>query len=144
MMAQIASALQDFVAEVNKVRINTQTGSLTIYHNLEGRNFETILEQLHQLGIVTSDISGDRSSAAARVSGAMAALNQRFQVATEGTVDLRFLVPLLLAMFALRQLLSKQSPMSKIVPWYSLAWFAFDSFMKFHTAQERSRQDSNP
>jgi hypothetical protein len=50
---------------------------------------------------------------------------------TDGVMDLRSLLTLTLALFALGQLV-KQGPQLDTIPWYLLAWFAFDSFVKLH------------
>jgi hypothetical protein len=55
--------------------------------------------------------------------------------ATAGSVDLRFLFPLLLSLLALRQIFTK-SPGLKTSHWYVLAWYAFDSFMKLNNTKE--------
>jgi len=46
-------------------------------------------------------------------------------------MDLRFLFPLILTLLALQQLFSK-SPCLNTAPWYILAWYAFDSFLKLN------------
>lgn len=58
-------------------------------------------------------------------------LNEFARRMTDGEIDLYLLVPLGLSAFALRQLLVKGWELEEI-PWYVLAWYAFDSFMKFH------------
>ncbi len=47
---------------------------------------------------------------------------------TRGWVDLKTVIPLGLGAIALRQLLTKGFQLEDI-PWYVLAWYAFDSFM---------------
>jgi hypothetical protein len=51
-------------------------------------------------------------------------------------VDLRFLFPLSLSLLALRQLLVKGWQL-ELIPWYVLAWYAFDSFIKLHPTEIR-------
>lgn len=50
---------------------------------------------------------------------------------TNGTVDARSLTSLFLGGFALRQLILK-GPQLDDLPWYVVAWYALDSFVKFH------------
>jgi hypothetical protein len=48
-------------------------------------------------------------------------------------------MPLFLSLLALRQLFSK-SPRLKTAPWYILAWYAFDSFLKLNDPPEKRSQ----
>jgi hypothetical protein len=58
-------------------------------------------------------------------------LNTQISDLTHDLVDLRTLAPLGLGAIALRQLLIKGLQLEDI-PWYVLAWYAFDSFVKLH------------
>ncbi len=57
--------------------------------------------------------------------------NRRVHRATDGSVDLRMLVPLSLAALAVRQLF-RAGPRLANAPWYVLAYYAFDVFHKLH------------
>jgi Protein of unknown function (DUF5132) len=57
--------------------------------------------------------------------------NEQVKQTTAGIVDLRSLVPAGLAALALRQLLAKGLQLDEI-PWYTLAWYGFDTFMKLN------------
>lgn len=61
----------------------------------------------------------------------MTDVDTRIRELTNGTVDARSLTSLFLGGFALRQLLVK-GPQLDDLPWYVLAWYALDSFVKFH------------
>ncbi|WP_066380132.1 MULTISPECIES: hypothetical protein [unclassified Anabaena] len=54
---------------------------------------------------------------------------------TDGVADLRLLMPMVLGLFAIRQLLVQGLKLNDI-PWYILAWCAFDSFIKLHNSTE--------
>lgn len=60
-------------------------------------------------------------------------LNAQVRDISHDLVDLRTLAPLGLGAIALRQLLLKGLQVEDI-PWYVLAWYAFDSFIKLHPA----------
>jgi hypothetical protein len=62
-------------------------------------------------------------------------LNAQTLAMTDGWVDLRMLVPLGFGAIALRQLLVKGIHPDAI-PWYVMAWYAFDTFYKFNQEQE--------
>jgi hypothetical protein len=138
-MSQVASAIKVFFPQIHRVRTNVQTGSLTVYYEHEQVNFEEMLSQLSSFGVIIDDearVLPETSQAAANLTRVMAGLNQRVKQATEGTLDLRFLIPLFLSLLALRQLFSK-SPRLKTAPWYVLAWYAFDSFLKLNEPTEK-------
>ena len=142
-MSQIASAIAVFFPQIHKIRTNIQTGSLTVYYEGEQVNFEEILSQLPSFGVIIEDgakILPETSQAAANLTSVMAGLNQRVKQATEGSFDLRILMPLFLSLLALRQLFSK-SPRLKTAPWYLLAWYAFDSFLKLNEPPEKHSPD---
>jgi Heavy metal associated domain 2 len=141
-MAQIASALKGFFPQIDRVRSNAQTGSITIYYSGDSDSFTEALTTLQDLGIIVTDAPMGKSQAAVAVTSAIANLNQRFNQATAGSVDLRFLFPLLLSVLALRQILTK-SPGLKTSPWYVLAWYAFDSFMKLNNTKESPQSNDH-
>jgi hypothetical protein len=134
-MAEIANALKTFVTSIEKVHTNAQTGSITISFRGETKQLEDAFSNLSQFGVILNDIPIAESTASDKVTAAMAGLNQRVKLATEGSLDLRFLFPLLLALLAVRQMVSK-SPRLNTAPWYVLAWYAFDSFMKLNAPQQ--------
>ncbi|NDJ25257.1 hypothetical protein GS682_27175 [Nostoc sp. B(2019)] len=134
-MAKIAAALKTFFPQIDQVSSNAQTGSITIYYSGDSDSFTEALTTLQELGIIVTDVPMGKSQAAVALTSAIASLNQRFHQATAGSVDLRFLFPFFLALLAIRQILSK-SPGLKTSPWYVLAWYAFDSFMKLNDTKE--------
>jgi hypothetical protein len=60
---------------------------------------------------------------------AVSELNAQVGWLTNGYVDLRLLMPLGLGTLALGQLIT-QGPQLDKIPWYNLAWYAFDSFVR--------------
>jgi hypothetical protein len=138
-MAEITSALKAFVVDIERVRTNVASGSVTIYHTREGDNFDDVLAMLREFGILIQNSPSPKTVMSTSLVGAIARLNQRVNRATEGSADLRFLVPFLMGLFALQQLLSKGERRFKIVPWYTLAWYAFDSFMKLNDTSKSSQ-----
>lgn len=136
-MHQIASALSSCAPEIQRVKTTAQTGSMTIYFDRDQSNLNTTFTTLQEMGIIAiASNTVANSSVSAQVKGVMATVNQRVNRLTEGSVDLRFLVPLMLAVLALRRLITKEAGGMKSAPWYVLAWYAFDSFMKLNTALE--------
>jgi hypothetical protein len=138
-MTGIKHLIETFLDGIEHIRTNTQTGSVVIYFTGEIAQLEDAFSTLNASGIVLNDTPTEKSTAAARLTTAISGLNQRVNLATEGTIDLRFLFPLLLALLALRQLFSK-SPRLNTAPWYILAWYAFDSFVKLNSSDSDKSQ----
>lgn len=137
-MAQIARSLQEFFSQVYEVRTNPQTGSMTVFYEGDRGDFEAAIARLGSLGVLAIAEGVVKKSPVSKVlMKAMGAANARVESATKGSVDLRFLVPFILGVFALRQLISK-GPHPRVAPWYALAWYAFDSFMKLNVDKGKS------
>ncbi len=139
-MKRIASGLSQKV-EIDRVRTNVASGSITIFYRIEQIDFAQISALLSDLGVIFGDIPPKKtitlgkSEAAAELIAGATELNQRVKRASNGAFDLRFLIPLGFSALALRQLLVKGVQLGAI-PWYVLAWYAFDSFIKFHYSSE--------
>jgi hypothetical protein len=129
-MERITEALQAH-SNTTQVRSNIQNGSIVIQHDTQKTSLEDILATLRDVGIIFGDITFGKSEAAAGVSNAVVDLNKRVKKATNNSVDLRFLFPLGLGILSIRKLLA-QGLQFEIIPWYVLAWYAFDSFIKLH------------
>jgi hypothetical protein len=135
-MAQIEKTLAAH-PQVNRVQTNVKTGSLLIHHDPENGGLDNVLAMLKDLGIILGDmtetqIAAERSQAAANLTKAIGDLNQRVQKTTDGLIDLRFMFPWGLSWLAVRQLLVKGWQFD-LIPWYVLAWYAFDGFVKLNS-----------
>jgi hypothetical protein len=122
-------------SQIIQVRTNINSGSIIINHDGRNATLENVLTTLLDLGVTFADITEGNSEAAEDVKRAVINLNKRFEQATSGEVDLRFLFPLGLSMLAVRQILVKGLQL-EIIPWYVLAWYAFDSFMKLNNPSQ--------
>ncbi len=116
---------------VHQVKSNIHHGSILIHHDGKDGSLENVFSKLWDLGVIFEDITEGKSEAAAEISNAVVDLNKRVQRATNNVVDLRFLFPLTLGILSIRQLIIKGLQF-EIIPWYVLAWYAFDSFLKLH------------
>lgn len=131
-MAEIASVLQSFSGEIEHVRTRTASGSVTVYYAAEeSASFNNTMASLQELGMVVVDVPEGLSSASIQVSRVLSQANQWLEFTTEGAIDLRFLMPLVFAVLALRQAIAQSSGLNT-APWYVLAWYAFDSFYKLN------------
>ena len=128
--------------EIYRVRANIHSGSITIFYAQDHINFEGVWAILQDLGVTFSPIpeqprnsAQGQSDAAASVTYAVTHLNRRVRRATDGIIDIRFLIPLGFSVLAIRQLIVK-GLMIEAIPWYVLAWYSFDSFIKLHYTSE--------
>ncbi len=79
------------------------------------------------------------SEVASNLTDAVADLNKRVAQATNGVVDLRWLIPVGLGALAVRQL-RRNGLKIETAPWYVLAYYAFDSFIKLHYTRTQRQQ----
>jgi hypothetical protein len=110
-----------------------QTGSLLIRY--DPSDFERLSSTLARLGL---DLKATTGTAAASRGVEPGARVGRAVVAANGLVgrraggnDLRTLVPLGFGLLALRQFVRDDQRLSD-APWYLLAWYASETFQKFH------------
>ena len=136
-IASIVSTLKEELA-IYRVRSNFDSGSITIFYGQDYLNSQDIYSILENLSVNLCNrnidlppLNHSYSYAALEVSKIASNLNQEVKKVTKGTVDLRFLLPLSFAILALRQLKMKGLQF-ELIPWYVLAWYAFDSFIKLH------------
>ncbi len=119
--------------DVDAVEVNPRTASVLVFYDPGRVSFEGIRGALAEVGLNLAADAGaaeSRPGGAARVLGAVQALDRRVVGATGGT-DLRLFVPVGLAALSARQAL-RDSPRLGQAPWYLLAWYAFDSFLKLN------------
>lgn len=143
-MARIANAIKAH-PDVHDVQTNVQTGSIVVYHEPYSNTLDNIAGTLQDIGIILGTVTGveipvgqGKSDMAEGITDAVADLNQRVGQATNGVVDLRFLIPLGLGGLAIHQLL-RNGWQVETTPWYVLAYYAFDSFIKLHYTQDPSQ-----
>lgn len=142
-MAEIVNALNAH-PNVSEVRMNPQTGSIVVHHDNYHDTVENVFASLRDVGMIFGDIVLRKSVAANGVTDAVSDLNQRVSSLTHGVVDLRFLLPVGFGTLAVRQLMAKGLQFD-IIPWYVLAWYSFDSFIKLHyTADPHKKNNYQP
>ncbi|MFB2936014.1 HMA2 domain-containing protein [Aerosakkonemataceae cyanobacterium BLCC-F154] len=144
-MARIVHALKEH-RQIIDIRPNVNTGSIVIYHAEDEGNAEDIQAILQDLGIILGKVADvpiveGKSEVAKDLTHAIYDLNQRVGQASGGLVDLRFLVPVGLGTLAIHQLL-RNGWQFETVPWYVLAWYSFDSFIKLHYTSDPEQKNS--
>lgn len=138
-MARIATALKEEL-KAPEAHINVKTGSILVRH--PHRSLGDLRKILQDLGIILESATnipvptmGGKSAAASAVSDAVADLNTRLGLATGGVLDLRILAPLGFGTLAALQWM-RRGWQFEVVPWYVLAYAAFDTFVKLHYTRE--------
>ncbi|MBD2440473.1 HMA2 domain-containing protein [Nostoc sp. FACHB-110] len=124
----------DAQPHISHVKTNVHNGSIAIHYDRHDESLQNVVATLKDIGLIFADVaaaSESHTEAAATVANAVFDLNERVEKATNGVVDLRFIFPLALGCLSVRQLLVKGLQL-EIIPWYVLAWYAFDSFIKLH------------
>ncbi|MBE9209328.1 hypothetical protein IQ244_23050 [Nostoc sp. LEGE 06077] len=122
----------DAQPNISQVSSNIQNGSIVIHHDRNDESWQNVVATLKDIGIIFADVTNEsHSDAAATVANAVYDLNDRVERATNNVIDLRLIFPLALGCLSVRQLLIKGLQL-EIIPWYVLAWYAFDSFIKLH------------
>lgn len=123
-------------AAVSTAAARWQTASLLVeYDAAEADAVRSLLEQLG-LGrgrTRTTDVE-QATDPSARVTRAVAGANEVVRRRAGGN-DLRTLVPLGLGLLALRQFVRDDRRLAD-APWYVLAWYASETFQKFHHPRE--------
>ncbi|MDJ0598004.1 MAG: hypothetical protein QNJ37_04080 [Crocosphaera sp.] len=136
---------------LEKVRTNLYSRSLTLFYNPKLVNSREFLDKLRELGVNFSKSSSkfgsvitEDSMTAVKVNRVSQDLNRYVRQASNNIVDLGVLIPLSFALLAGRQLIVKGWQLGNI-PWYVLAWYAFDSFIKLHKIDggSENRSQSN-
>ncbi len=115
-VAETAEIFDNIAAEVNTDLIHEKREQFN-YSNVQTYLRDSKSEVARDLINVVSDLNGDV--------GRM----------TNGVVDLRLLLPLGLGALAMHQLLDKGIELEEI-PWYTLAWYAFDAFIKLNNSDD--------
>ena len=142
-IAVVLESLADRVEEhpaITSVRTDPRTGSALLTWDPEEFDLAAAVELCRKAHEVLRDVVPPRvvatierpfSAAASRLVGRLAEANRQVHAASAGRVDLRFLVPAGFAALSVRQLV-RTGPSLASMPWYALAYYAFDSFVKLH------------
>jgi hypothetical protein len=99
------------------------------------------LAEERQQELTRTRVPEGQSHGAAGINNFVSTLNEHTGRMTQGVADLRLLMSLGLGAVALRQLIVKGLELDEI-PWYTLAWYAFDSFGKLNQGYAPPTPDS--
>jgi heavy-metal-associated domain-containing protein len=133
--AQEAVAAFDEQSGVLSARLNVIARSIVVHFDERATDADALAEGVRRSGVTLSVAVAEtprsaaprRTKFAAWVSQNTRSADERLLVASGGGVDLRTLLPVTLGILALREILAGRVGGA---PWYTLAWWAFDSFLK--------------
>lgn len=123
-------------AAVSTATARWQTTSLVVEYDVT--NTDAVWSQLAQLGLDSgaTEARGDVEQST-RVTRAILAANEAVRRRAGGS-DLRTLIPLGFGLLSFRQFVRDDQRLAD-APWYLLAWYASESFQKFHQLRKESQ-----
>jgi Heavy metal associated domain 2 len=139
-MNKIAIALKTWVAQIDRVRPNTNNGSLTFYYQPDSVNFAEVFNQLKAFGIIVEDLPetlSQKSFATTRLKDAIDSVDRQIQQITNNAIDLKRIVSLLLSLFVFRGLFTK-NPRFKGISWFLFGWYILSSLIEQTNFSETS------
>ena len=131
-MARIAEALQAS-PNVSEVQTNLTAGTIIVRHKEEA--LEDIMCWLKDMGVILMAAAGAETSATS-LTDAVADLDSHLGLRTKGILNLKLLVPLGFGALAVLQI-ARQGLQIGSAPWYLLAYFAFESYARLNTPEEK-------
>jgi hypothetical protein len=135
-IARIARVLEAS-PQVSSVLANLNTGTIIVHHTEEA--LEDIKSRLQDMGVILMAAAGVETSAMS-LADAISDLEKHLSLGTRDLLDLKLLVPLGFGALAVLQL-ARQGLQIGSAPWYLLAYFAFESYVKLHSPEDKCAQE---
>lgn len=132
-MARLAEALQAS-PKVNNVETNLYAGTIIVHHREKA--LPDIKAELKDLGVILMAATGVGTSAKS-LTDAVSDLDRQMAPAMKGILNLKVLVPIGFSALAILQLARRGLEIGG-APWYLLAYFAFESFTRLNSPEEKS------
>ncbi|BAY17141.1 hypothetical protein NIES21_29760 [Anabaenopsis circularis NIES-21] len=123
----IANYLKVFFPQIDQVKVNSQTGSITIYTPAENSNFAEIIDKLQAQGLVI--ITPGEKSQPVKLTQTLFKFNQQVTNITKESVDLRVIIPFTVVAIVLKRLLPPLARW-KTTTLYLLLWYGLESLVK--------------
>lgn len=132
-LAAVALAVGE-VPQITAAQLRMQSGSLIL--SFDPKQASVVADALRTLGISPiPERSATPRDPAVAIEGVVARANREVERRLDGW-DLRSLVPLGLGLLATRSAIRGDARLSD-APWYVLAWYASETFMKVHGSAAR-------
>jgi len=131
-MARLAKVLEAS-PQVISVQANLNTGTIIVHHKEEA--LEDITSRLQDMGVILMAAAGVETSAMS-LADAVSDLEKHLSLEARGLLNLKLLVPLGFGALAVLQL-TRQGLQIGSAPWYLLAYFAFESYIKLNRPEDK-------
>lgn len=131
---EITTTLESLFPQIEKVKTNMHSSSLTIYYSGSKKTLIDALSNLQASGINLVD-APTKKLQAATLTQAVSNFNQQIQQATKDTVDLRLLLSFSVIAFVIKRLLPQLARWQSTVL-YLLLWYTLESLVKISDEQE--------
>ena len=119
--------------QVSSVQANLNTGTIIVHHKEEA--LQDIKSRLQDMGVILMAAAGVETSAMS-LTDAVSDLEKHLGLATRDILNLKLLVPLGFGALAVLQL-ARQGLQIGSAPWYLLAFFALESYIKLNSPEDK-------
>lgn len=128
---------------ISEVATDTDRGSALLSFDPESLDVDSALQLVREAHLAFEDIAPpvvegivDKSVShvATQISQRAGHADEQVRRATHGALDLKMIVPLGLGALAIRQVM-RTGFLVESMPWYMLAYYSFDTFVKLHGPQ---------
>jgi hypothetical protein len=135
----VQAAIKEGIALSERCKEAIAETTETIENLVAEVNTDLMIRKQEQFDCETEQISfsDERVDLPKELNKAISNINSDLVQMSNGLLDLRLLFPLGLSALAVRQILIRGWQIDEI-PWYALAWYAFDSFSKLNLDGEIS------
>lgn len=133
-MARLAGTLESF-PQVSRVETNLHTGTIIVHHKTPA--LQQIRSAMKDMGVILMAASGVEMPAQ-WLTDAISELDDYLKNASGGVLNLKLMVPVGFGTLAVVQLLRRGFQIEG-APWYILAYFALESFMRLNTPDEKEK-----
>jgi hypothetical protein len=131
-MARLAEAIEES-PKVSSVETNLRTWTIIVHHKEEA--LADIKAEFKDLGVILMAAAGVETSSRS-LTDAVSSLDGRLCSASGGLLSLKLLVPVGFSVLAVLQIARRGFEIGG-APWYLLAYFAFESFIRFYGQEEQ-------
>jgi hypothetical protein len=135
---QIANNIEYVFPQVEKIKTNLTSSSITIYYAGGNQTLIDALSKLKALDIHLVDAPVKKIQSVT-LTETISSLNQQIKQATKDTVDLRLLSTFSIMAFVIKRLLPQLARWQSTIL-YLLLWYALESLVKIIDEQESNNQ----
>jgi hypothetical protein len=136
----VQNTIKESIAVSEKVQASAIDVIQAWERTLGESNIDLIKQQREKFRLIAAQsyqdyLNDGKSEIVKDLLNVLSDINKDVGTMTNGIVDLRLIAPLGLGILTIRQLM-KQGWLLDDIPWYILAWFTFDVFIKLNTQEE--------